>query len=274
MILSHIAVGVTVVSVTLYSAMMLLSFRALIARRTHGERRAREARRSAQGWPSVTVFKPLAGEDEDLRENLESFARLDYPAFEILFGVASKADPAYALAQRFVAAHPELAARVLVTDPQAAVNPKVAQLLWLEREAAGRDLRDLRLERPRPPDLPPVARRRAARRTRGPRLQHLLGDSGEQTAGAALENLQLCASVIRAGLLATDAVLTRPLRWASRWRCVGGDLQRVGGFGCIGDVLAEDHCPRAPRFPRRGLRRAARRSRSSRTATSGAPSGR
>jgi hypothetical protein len=39
--------------------------------------------------PRVTLFKPLAGRDDDLDANLESFARIDYPSFEILFGVAS-----------------------------------------------------------------------------------------------------------------------------------------------------------------------------------------
>ena len=79
--------------------------------------------------PRVTILKPLAGVDEDLDGNLESFAALDYPAFEILLGVAAVSDPAHEAARRFVRANPRLNARVVLTDPDAAVNPKVA-VIW------------------------------------------------------------------------------------------------------------------------------------------------
>ena len=38
--------------------------------------------------PRVTVLKPIAGIDDALAANLESFARLDYPDWELLFGFA------------------------------------------------------------------------------------------------------------------------------------------------------------------------------------------
>ena len=42
----------------------------------------------------VSILKPVAGADDELRENLESFAALDYPAYELLIGLASPDDPA------------------------------------------------------------------------------------------------------------------------------------------------------------------------------------
>ena len=98
-------------------------------------RAVKNGNRSARS-PRVSILKPLAGADDDLEENLASFAALDYPDYEVLFGVASAGDAAIPAARRFIAAHPERA-RLVFTDPTNAVNPKVAQLLDLEREATG-----------------------------------------------------------------------------------------------------------------------------------------
>ncbi len=100
-------------------------------------RRKRRPRAEPTRAPLVTVFKPLAGLDDGLDDNLESFAKLDYLAYEVLLGVASLHDPAAAVARRFVERHPRLAARLVVTDADAAVNPKVAQLIGLDRHARG-----------------------------------------------------------------------------------------------------------------------------------------
>src|SRR5579859_4821664 len=135
---AHVAIALVLptVSFALYLAMMVLFARDLIVRRRRGVRGPALSARDAPP-PRVTIFKPLSGCDEDLAQNLESFARIDYPSFEILLGVADLRDPALTLARRFVAEHPGLDARVVVTDPQATINPKVAQLVDLERIAKG-----------------------------------------------------------------------------------------------------------------------------------------
>lgn len=54
----------------------------------------------------VSILKPLCGADEDLAANLDSFAHLRGPRYELLFGVASKLDPAYRVAEALLARHP------------------------------------------------------------------------------------------------------------------------------------------------------------------------
>ena len=56
--------------------------------------------------PPVSILKPLKGADPDLERNLLSFFRLDYPSYEILFGVDDAYDPAVAVARRVAAGTP------------------------------------------------------------------------------------------------------------------------------------------------------------------------
>ena len=53
--------------------------------------------------PPVTIFKPLKGMDEGLEENLRSFFRLDYPVYQLIFGVADADDPAIEVVRKLQA---------------------------------------------------------------------------------------------------------------------------------------------------------------------------
>jgi ceramide glucosyltransferase len=231
--LVNLAIALTVASLALYTTMMALFLGRMLRRRTR--KRAASLARA----PRVTIFKPLAGRDDDLEANLESFARIDYPAFEILFGVASPSDPAFATARRFIAKHPKLHARVLLTDPDAAINPKVAQLVGLERAATG-DVYVISDSNVRVQPSYLWALVQELEDERVGMVTSIFAGTGERTLGAALENLQLCASTTP-GMVSFDAVSRRPLTVGKSMAVRRRDLAKLGGFRPVGDVLAEDH---------------------------------
>jgi ceramide glucosyltransferase len=231
--LVQIAVAMTAASVVLYGAMMALFIGALLRRRTR--------RTNVDRAPRVSILKPLAGHDDDLEENLESFAKIDYPAFEVLLGIASLSDPAHQVARRFVAAHAHqthFSARVVITDPDAAINPKVAQLVGLDRVATGEVnvVSDSNV-RVRPDYLWSLVAELADERVG--LVTSLFAGTGERTLGAALENLQLCVSVAP-GYVAMSAI-ARPVTVGKSMAMRRRDLARLGGFTPLGDVLAEDY---------------------------------
>jgi ceramide glucosyltransferase len=206
-----------------------------------GMRRQRRSRaaRSLDRAPRVTIFKPLAGIDDDLEANLASFGALDYPAFEILLGVASAVDPAYAAARAFVRAHPKVDARIVLTDPDVAVNPKVAQLIGLDARATGEVvvISDSNVRVPRrylwalvgelgEPGVGLVT--------------SVFAGTGERSVGAALENLQLGA-VTAPGIVAMAELTSRPLTVGKSMAMWRRDLARLGGFRRVAQMLAEDH---------------------------------
>jgi len=189
--------------------------------------------------PLVSILKPLAGLDDELAENLASFAALDYPAFEILFGVASLEDPACAVARTFLRQYPQIKARLIVTNRDEAKNPKVAQLLALERAARGEIVvvSDSNV-RVLPNYLEPLV---AELCQPGVALvSSLVAGSGEQTFGAALENLQLGA-LVAPGIVASAHMTGRVITVGKSMAMWREPLHRVGGFARVANLLGEDH---------------------------------
>jgi ceramide glucosyltransferase len=202
----------------------------------------RRARRAASPpemarAPRVSILKPLAGADDELAANLESFARIDYPEYEILLGVATARDSAFPVARAFALAHPDRV-RLVLTDPDAAPNPKVAQLIGLDARATGEVVvvsdSNVRVD---PGYLWSLVR--ALGEPGVGLVTSVFVGTGEQTLGAALENLQIGASSAP-GIVATNALTPWPLTIGKSMAMRRRDLVRLGGFARFGGVLAED----------------------------------
>ena len=73
-------------------------------------------------------MKPLKGIDEGLEENLRSFFQLDYPVFQLIFGVADADDPAIEVVQKLLREFPDRDAQLVVGNPAFGLNPKVENL--------------------------------------------------------------------------------------------------------------------------------------------------
>jgi ceramide glucosyltransferase len=190
-----------------------------------------------QQKPRVSILKPLAGIDDELAENLASFAELDYPDYEIILGVASREDPAFDVARRFAQKVPR--ARLIVTNPDDATNPKVAQLLSLERAATGAIvvISDSNV-RVTPSYLDPLI---AELSQPGVAVaSSVIAGTGEQSLGAALENLQLGA-LIAPGVVASAYLAGRAITVGKSMAMWREPLHRIGGLTRVAHLLSEDH---------------------------------
>ena len=79
--------------------------------------------------PPVTVLKPLHGDEPLLEEALASLFRQNYPAFQIVFGVADRTDPALRVVERLRARYPGVDVAVVADAAQHGANRKVSNLI-------------------------------------------------------------------------------------------------------------------------------------------------
>jgi ceramide glucosyltransferase len=187
--------------------------------------------------PPVTIFKPLKGLDEELEQNLRSFFRLDYPDYQLLFGVADEHDPAIPVVRSLMAEFPAQDAQLVIGAPAFGLNPKVENLASMDRFRKHQVIliSDSNV-RVRPSYL-----RETARYLADPGVglvTNLFVGVGETRSGAVMENLQLNGFI--AGNMALASVL--------RVTCVVGKsmlmpvpvLEAIGGFARVRNLLAED----------------------------------
>jgi ceramide glucosyltransferase len=187
--------------------------------------------------PPVTIFKPLKGLDDGLEENLRSFFRLDYPEYQLLFGVADRDDPAIDVVERLIAEFPDRDARLIIGARPFGLNPKVENLaaIWPHRRHDVVLISDSNV-RVRPSYL-----RETTCYLADPGVglvSNIFTGVGEAHFGAALENLHLNGFI--AGGVAMAAAL--------RITCVVGKsmlmpvraFEAAGGLAGVRNLLAED----------------------------------
>jgi ceramide glucosyltransferase len=86
------------------------------------ERQAAEAA-VPTSLPPVSILKPVHGLEAQLKVNIESFFRQDYPDYEILFAADEDDDAALGIVREICARHPQIRSRVIVTGRPPWPNP-------------------------------------------------------------------------------------------------------------------------------------------------------
>ena len=86
---------------------------------------ARASPKPSGNRPKISLIRPVCGRDPKDEATLGSSFLQDYPDYELLFCVAVEADPVVPLVRALMAAHPSVAARLLIGDDRISGNPKL-----------------------------------------------------------------------------------------------------------------------------------------------------
>jgi ceramide glucosyltransferase len=190
--------------------------------------------------PSVSLLKPLSGVDDATEDCLRSWLAQEHPGpVEVLFGVSAADDPAVALCERLLAAHPAVDARVVVRPPGGGANSKAATLAHLESLARHEVLMasdaDVR--------VPPGFLREVLEPLRGPGV--VLVNCFYRLANPVTTALRWEAVAVNADFWSNvlQARALRPLDFAlgAVMAMRRADLARAGGFVAVADYLADDY---------------------------------
>jgi ceramide glucosyltransferase len=190
--------------------------------------------------PGITVLRPMCGIEPKLEEALVSCFTMDYPDYQIVFGIQDPKDPALALLERVRARFPERDVAVVVDSTPHGQNRKVANLINMLPSAKHEILVISDSDIHAPADY----------------LDSLVGELQKPGTG------MVCA--LYAGLVPDSGNLFQRLgamqithsflpgvlmsRQMGRQDCLGSTvmitkdiLARTGGLGALSDLLAEDN---------------------------------
>jgi ceramide glucosyltransferase len=189
--------------------------------------------------PSVTILKPIAGDEPHLYENLASFCDQDYPEYEIVFCVHAPNDPALAVVERVAASFPNARPRIAIGDNPAMANPKIANLAKPGAEPNGEVVvladSDVRVTRNY---LRAVCSEFATQQTAAATCLYRGRPDGSPVSRLGADHIEdeFAPSVL-------VALALGPLRF-----CLGATmavrasvLERIGGLAALGAYLADDH---------------------------------
>ncbi len=188
--------------------------------------------------PPVSILKPLCGVDDGLAGNLASFAALDYPEYEVLLGLRSADDPALAPAREAARRWPARF-RIVLQRGEPGQNPKVNQLITLARAARHGVLvvsdSNVRVEAGYLSGIAALLEDEAVGL-----VTHPVAGVGEARLGSLFDALHL-AGAIAPGVVAAKRLAGRDIVVGKSMALRRPDLEAMGGFEAVKDVLAEDY---------------------------------
>lgn len=187
--------------------------------------------------PPVSILKPLHGMDPRLRQCLRSHATIDYPCFELLFGVSDPRDATLEEVARLQREFPHLSIRLFAVSTTAP-NAKVGVLQELARHASY----PLLLVNDSDIEVEPDYLRRLVGALENPRVgvvTCLYRAAAEHWPGK-WEALGI-ATDFAPSVLVAPFVGVREFALGSTMLFRAADLERAGGFAALEDFLADDY---------------------------------
>lgn len=189
--------------------------------------------------PPISLLKPVKGVEESLEQNLRSLYEQAYEApMEMVFASTERDDPALAVARRVAADYPHVTSKFVLSDEHFGLNPKVANLSGALRAASHDWVLQSDANVQVAPDYLATLVREA--QAHGANLSSsVVVGVGENSLGAALENLQLSACIGPSTCIAlhvggVHCVIGKSMLFRKQ------DLLRVGGLEGVRNILCED----------------------------------
>jgi len=189
--------------------------------------------------PPVSILKPLKGIDDQLEQNLRSFFTLDYPRFELLFGVNDPDDPAIELVKCIRREYPAVDSKLIIDSRQVGLNPKINNLnnLYLRSRYSHLLISDSNVR------VDSLYLKWIMSEYLNPNVglvTSVFRGSQGRSLGAHLENLHL-NTYIGPNVFAIKRLTGKSITIGKSMLFSKDMIKKIKGFSALSDFLAEDH---------------------------------
>ncbi len=190
-------------------------------------------------WHPVSILKPLKGLDDNLFDNLASFCTLDYPQYEIIFSLQDWNDPAHKVARKIKDKYPDKDISIIVERCNTGLNPKINNLLTAYKYSKYPYIlisdSNVMVE-----DGYLKAIFRHMQNSDVGLVSNVIRGVRSRSIGSILENLHMNSFIV-GSVCFLDRFLKMPCVVGKSMLMKKSDLEEIGGFEAVKDVLAEDY---------------------------------
>jgi ceramide glucosyltransferase len=228
----------------LYKSIIILSFSILslyLAATIWFRPRRRVTHHLPEGkkLPKVSIFKPVNNVDDGMEENFKSFFELDYPDYEIIFGIDTDDKSCWHMVERVTAGYPEKKVKIINTISEKILNPKITTLLNMEKYAEG-DIfwltdSNVRVDRATLMNLVAEYLEHDSKIVFSP-----IKGTGSKTFASLMENTYL-NFFVSGNIITGWYFLKKEIIVGKSMLVEKQELERIGGFEFFREYLAEDY---------------------------------
>ena len=192
----------------------------------------------AQKLPRVSILKPIKNSDDELEHNLETFFLLDYPDFEIIFGIDSTLEKTDQTLERLKLKYPGVRVQIIPVGEEKLLNPKVETLMAIEKYCSGAlywiSDANTRIEKDTLRYLVDEYIKNGSKIVFSP-----VRGMGSRTFGSIIENAYL-SFYVSGNIIAGWKYIKKPLIMGKSMLVEKAALLGLGGFDYFKQFLAED----------------------------------
>ena len=197
----------------------------------------RRAEKISGNLPKVSVLKPVKNSDDELEKNLESFYTMEYPDFEMVFGVETGDDSCLPVIELVSRKYPGITTKIVRTAPGGAINPKIESLAAMAQKSEGSLFwvtdANVRVERD-------TLRSLAGEWMRGAKIVYSpIRGIGSSTLASIMENANM-NFFVSGNIIAALKYFNRVIIVGKSMLIDRAALEAMGGFLRFGEYLAED----------------------------------
>ncbi len=237
-IVAYLVLGVAIAGTTTSTIVFVLALFGVIRFR-RSARRDREAHEKfSANLPPVSVLKPVHGNESRLKENIESFFRQDYPAYEILFAADESDDAALPVIREICGRYSHIPSRILITGQP----PWPSVLTYCFHRLTEIAAHDILVTSDSDVEVGPEYLREVVPPLLDPQVGAVTCASRGKSAGglwSAFNGIGMSVEFV-AGVLIANLLEGMKFGLGPTVAHTKGSIARIGGYAAIGEYLSTD----------------------------------